>query len=192
IRPSLLATWPTAAESSSVISSNRRCHRNRTRLLVVISTGCPRCHLCVDRKLSLMPSALARLGRPLAARDVRPLLLRRWARRPQLNRDPMVPAILFVLGASGAGKTSALGILAGRRLQGVSCYHFDSIGVPSAAVMEREWGSGERWQEEMTKHGIDGRAALAGAAVFVVLEGQPRPSNGDPHGSRYGVRHYRI
>lgn len=104
----------------------------------------------------------------------------------------MVPAILFVLGASGAGKTSALEILEGRRLPSVSCYHFDSIGVPSAAVMEREWGSGERWQEQMTQHWIDRLAANSDGARVGVLEGQTRPSYIEPYASRLGVRHYRI
>lgn len=104
----------------------------------------------------------------------------------------MTPGILFVLGASGAGKTSALDILEGRRLSGVVCYHFDSIGVPSPAVMEREWGSGERWQEQMTTQWIERLAANPDGAQVAVLEGQTRPSFIGPFASGVGLRHYRI
>jgi adenylate kinase family enzyme len=58
--------------------------------------------------------------------------------------------MLFVIGASGAGKTAAVHALEQQQLSGVGCYHFDSIGVPSAQVMEQEWGGGERWQEHTT------------------------------------------
>lgn len=63
----------------------------------------------------------------------------------------MTPALLFVVAASGAGKTAAVRALEARRMSGVGCYCFDSIGAPTPEVMEREWGSGEHWQEQMTK-----------------------------------------
>lgn len=102
------------------------------------------------------------------------------------------PAILFVIGASGAGKTSAVRALDARRLPNVRCHYFDSIGVPSPDVMEREWGSGERWQEEMTKQWIYRLAAGSGNGDVAVLDGQTRPSFIQPHLAGAGIRHARI
>jgi len=104
----------------------------------------------------------------------------------------MIPAMLFVVGASGAGKTAAVEALAARRIPGLHCYHFDTIGVPSAEVMEREWGGGERWQERMTKQWIQRLATNADAAQVAVLEGQTRPSYIQPEIERRGIRHQRM
>src|ERR1044071_6761439 len=93
----------------------------------------------------------------------------------------MTPALLCVVGASGAGKTAAVDALEARRLTGVTCHHFDSIGVPSPDAMVREWGSGERWQEEMTKRWLVRLATSADGAEGAVLEGQTRPSFLQPH-----------
>ena len=56
------------------------------------------------------------------------------------------PAILVVTGAAGAGKTTLVGRLAALGLPGVGCYHFDAIGIPSAAEMAARFGSGEAFQ----------------------------------------------
>jgi ABC-type methionine transport system ATPase subunit len=42
-----------------------------------------------------------------------------------------VPAILVVVGASGAGKTTLVRRLAALELSGVGCYSFDDIGISS-------------------------------------------------------------
>ncbi len=52
--------------------------------------------------------------------------------------------LLFVSGASGAGKTAAVRTLERRGLPAVRCYHFDSIDVPSPEEMERQWGGGDQ------------------------------------------------
>lgn len=49
-------------------------------------------------------------------------------------------------GASGAGKTAAVRAIDARHIDGVRCFHFDSIGVPTVEVMERDHGGSERWQ----------------------------------------------
>jgi dephospho-CoA kinase len=54
--------------------------------------------------------------------------------------------------------------------------HFDSIGVPDHETMVREFGSGERWQAEMTRRWVARIAAEYAASLLVVLEGQARPS----------------
>jgi adenylate kinase family enzyme len=104
----------------------------------------------------------------------------------------MNPAILFVIGASGAGKTAAVDALEQQNLSGVGCYHFDSIAVPSADVMEQEWGGGERWQDQMTRRWIERLATNADRVQIAVLEGQTRPSFIRAANRRLGVRHARI
>src|ERR1043165_5316968 len=88
----------------------------------------------------------------------------------------MTPALLCVVGASGAGKTAAVDALEARRLTGVTCHHFDSIGVPSPDAMVREWGSGERWQEEMTKRWLARLPASARRAGMGLLPGTDTPA----------------
>lgn len=86
----------------------------------------------------------------------------------------MAAQLLFVIGASGVGKTAAIEALSHRRLPDLTCYHFDSVGVPSAAEMVRGFGTPERWQEVTTHEWI---ARLHKEAHHLaVLEGQTRPS----------------
>lgn len=84
------------------------------------------------------------------------------------------PALLFVTGASGAGKTIAVRALDAQGLAGVGCYYFDSVGVPSPAEMIREYGSGDAWQAAMTLQWV--RRLMTEPAEVAVLDGQARPS----------------
>jgi hypothetical protein len=104
----------------------------------------------------------------------------------------MRPALLFVIGASGAGKTAATETLQARALPGVHCYYFDTIGVPSAEVMQRDFGGGEQWQAATTARWIDRLVAEPESRPLAVLEGQTRPSFIKPALDRVGVRHARI
>ena len=81
-----------------------------------------------------------------------------------------------MIGASGAGKTAVVQKLDARTLPGVRCYYFDSIGVPPPEVIQREFGSGERWQADATARWVERLAANHDAAKIAVLEGQTRPS----------------
>ena len=101
----------------------------------------------------------------------------------------VTPAILFVVGASGVGKTAAVRTLEARRMTGVRCYFFDSIGIPTAEVIEQEWGSGEKFQEEMTKSWIERLAINEDNAEVAVLDGQTRPSFIQRHLARAGIGH---
>jgi AAA domain-containing protein len=85
-------------------------------------------------------------------------------------------AVLAIVGASGVGKTTVLQELRQRRLSSVGCYDFDSIGVPSPEVMQREFGGPERWQAAMTDRWIERLAANQAGVDVAVLEGQTRPS----------------
>jgi hypothetical protein len=87
-----------------------------------------------------------------------------------------VARILVVTGASGAGKTAAVRALDSRALPGVRCFYFDSIGVPTAEVMERDYGGPERWQASATGEWLTRLGALPDDICLAVLDGQTRPS----------------
>jgi signal recognition particle receptor subunit beta len=76
--------------------------------------------------------------------------------------------IVIVTGASGVGKTATVHRLAARRIAGVSCAFFDSVGVPSPDEMPPDW-------QETTTHAWIRRLAQQEAEV-AVLDGQTRPT----------------
>lgn len=84
------------------------------------------------------------------------------------------PGILVVTGASGAGKTASVRALEARKLPGVRCFYFDSIGVPGAEAMAREFGSADAWQAAATSTWIERLNGEPGEVM--VLDGQTRPS----------------
>jgi len=84
--------------------------------------------------------------------------------------------VLFVIGASGAGKTAAVRALEGRGLPAVRCYYFDTIGVPSPEEMERQWGGGDQWQEDATRRWIERLSRETSPTAVSVLDGQTRPA----------------
>jgi dephospho-CoA kinase len=86
------------------------------------------------------------------------------------------PDIVVVTGASGVGKTTLVRALEQRRLEGITCCYFDSIGVPSAEEMIARFGSPSGWQEAMTRQWVAQLARNADRADIAVLEGQVRPS----------------
>jgi hypothetical protein len=74
----------------------------------------------------------------------------------------------------------------------VRCYYFDSIGVPTTEIMERDFGSDERWQADATVRWVERLAANHDAAQIAVLDGQTRPSFIQAAVARTHVRHTRI
>lgn len=93
-----------------------------------------------------------------------------------IQRAMLPQHVLIVTGASGAGKSSTVRALDARRISGVECYEFDSIGVPAADVMEREFGGGEAWQAAMAARWLDRLGHLPATVRVAVLDGQMRPS----------------
>jgi len=91
-------------------------------------------------------------------------------------RPFMPPTILMVTGASGVGKTATVRAIAARRMPGVSCFHFDSIGVPSPEVMAQEFGGPESWLRDATARWITRLVVLDDSTRIAVLDGQTRPS----------------
>src|ERR1700716_1986404 len=84
--------------------------------------------------------------------------------------------ILVVTGASGAGKTATVQALESRAVTGVRCFYFDSIGVPTAEVMERDHGGAEQGQAAATAEWLARLGRLPGEVRIAVLDGQTRPS----------------
>lgn len=81
---------------------------------------------------------------------------------------------VFLLGASGVGKTSVAQHLESRAPWVGLVHYFDSIGVPSTDRMVEEHGSGEAWQKWATEQWV---LHLAGSNERLqLLEGQTRPS----------------
>lgn len=85
-------------------------------------------------------------------------------------------ALLVITGASGTGKTTLVRALEARRLSGVRCFYFDSVGVPTLDQMVARYGSTEGWQSATTRHWIDTLAATTPEGEVSVLDGQVRPS----------------
>lgn len=82
--------------------------------------------------------------------------------------------VVFLVGASGVGKTTVAEVLERRKPWTGHTYFFDSIGVPSTEEMERRFGGGDGWQRWATRHWVDELANRTEA--LQLLEGQTRPS----------------
>lgn len=100
--------------------------------------------------------------------------------------------ILVVTGASGVGKTTIVDALDARALAGVQCFHFDSIGVPTPEVMERDYGSGELWQAAATAEWLACLDSIPCTTRVAVLDGQTRPSFVFNAASRVRVRSVHV
>ena len=96
--------------------------------------------------------------------------------RLEAGRADTVPRILVVTGASGAGKTATVRELDSRGIPGVRCFYFDSIGVPPAEAMEREYGGAEQWQASATAAWLTQLGGLPNDVRIAVLDGQTRPT----------------
>ena len=80
----------------------------------------------------------------------------------------MASRIVVVTGASGVGKTATVTRLQARKLAGVTCAFFDSVGVPPPERMPPDW------QEKTTTDWIRRLAHVP--ADVAVLDGQTRPT----------------
>jgi hypothetical protein len=101
--------------------------------------------------------------------------------------SPEAPALLVVVGASGAGKTTLVGLLAALELPGVGCHHLDSMGIPSEAEMAERFGSGEAFQAWALGEWIARLMRNDDGVGLAVLDAQLRPSAVRDAFARYGV-----
>lgn len=106
-----------------------------------------------------------------------------------IEQEPGPPAVLVVLGASGAGKTTLVGRLAALALPGVGCYHFDTIGVPSAEEMAARFGEGESWQAWALDEWVARLTRNEDRVALAVLDAQVRPSAVRDAFARHRVAH---
>jgi hypothetical protein len=58
--------------------------------------------------------------------------------------------LIFITGASGAGKTATVKALEAERPTDIIFCYFDTIGVPPREQMVKDFGSGETWQRQKT------------------------------------------
>jgi energy-coupling factor transporter ATP-binding protein EcfA2 len=89
---------------------------------------------------------------------------------------PDVPAILVVVGAAGAGKTTLVSLLAALGLPGVGCYHLDAIGIPPAEEIAARFGDGEAFQAWALGEWLARLARNEDRVRVAVLDAQVRPS----------------
>jgi ABC-type nitrate/sulfonate/bicarbonate transport system ATPase subunit len=81
-----------------------------------------------------------------------------------------------VVGASGAGKTTLVRMLASLELPGVGCYHFDSLGIPSDAELVERFGDGATFQAWGLDQWLTRLARNPDGVRLAVLDAQVRPS----------------
>src|SRR5688572_19413866 len=88
----------------------------------------------------------------------------------------MKPTLLVLTGASGAGKTTLVERLAALGLDGVGCYHLDSIGVPNAEETEKRFAGGESWRTWALDRWVDRISRNEDCVTLAVLDAQVRPT----------------
>lgn len=102
-----------------------------------------------------------------------------------MAQAPRVPAILVVVGASGAGKTTLVRRLADLALPGVGCYHFDTIGIPAKG--DPRFPTGEAFQAWALDGWIARLARNEDGVRVAVLDASVRPSAVRDTLARHGV-----
>jgi dephospho-CoA kinase len=84
--------------------------------------------------------------------------------------------IYFIIGASGAGKTTAVKNIEKTNPNDFQYCYFDSVGVPSEKDMIEKFGSGENWQKINTNYWVKKMKDEYLAVKPAILDGQTRPS----------------
>jgi hypothetical protein len=86
----------------------------------------------------------------------------------------MANNVLFLVGASGSGKTAVLRHLRSLPDFPATCYFFDDVGVPSQDELRALEAQAISWQANATRAWIEKLAAASD--TLAVLEGQTTPS----------------
>ena len=93
----------------------------------------------------------------------------------QLNDRRPAAAVLVLVGASGAGKSTLTRELAALALPGVTCRHFDTLGVPTSEEIAARFGGGEAWQAWALDQWMQRLARNDDGSALAVLDAQVRP-----------------
>ena len=107
------------------------------------------------------------------------------------DRRP-APAVLVVVGASGAGKSTLTRGLAALALPGVTCHHFDTLGVPTSEEIAARFGSGEVWQAWALDQWMQRLARNDDVETLAVLDAQVRPQAALLALSRHNIARGRV
>ena len=73
--------------------------------------------------------------------------------------------LVWLVGASGVGKTTVAEVLERRMPWIGNTFGFDSIGVPATEEMEGRFGGGDGWQRWATRQWVDSLAARTAALL---------------------------
>jgi energy-coupling factor transporter ATP-binding protein EcfA2 len=98
-----------------------------------------------------------------------------------------IPALLVVVGASGAGKTTLVSRLAALELPGVGCYYFDTIGIPAEG--DRRFADGAAFQAWALDVWVARLARNEDRVRVAVLDASVRPTAVRDAMTRHGVMH---
>jgi energy-coupling factor transporter ATP-binding protein EcfA2 len=100
---------------------------------------------------------------------------------------PEMPALLVVVGASGAGKTTLVSMLAALGLPGVGCYYYDTIGIP--AEDDGRFADGAAFQAWALDVWVARLARNEDRVRVAVLDASVRPTAVRDAMARHGVLH---
>jgi GTPase SAR1 family protein len=103
------------------------------------------------------------------------------------------PYIIFLSGASGAGKTTFIKSLSDRLTTESAIFlHFDSIGIPSVDEMIKQYGSPTEWQRIITEQWIDTLIHSYKDVDLIFFEGQVNLEFIELGFKKYNFKNYRI
>ncbi len=105
---------------------------------------------------------------------------------------PQHRKIFFLIGASGAGKTTAAKCLEKMGLTDLQICYSDRSGVPSPDEMIKRYGSGEEWQRANTKKWVEQIKREYLNKKDVLLDSQTRPVFIDEACQKQGINSYEI
>ena len=100
--------------------------------------------------------------------------------------------IIFVIGASGSGKTTIIKALEKANVQDYKMLYFDNIGVPAYTEMLEDYGSPEEWQRLKTLEWVEIIKENFLTHSNVILDGQTRPQFIEEACHKSQISHYTI